>query len=75
MQYFEGKVVGVKSAKTVAVEVPYVYRHPKYKKIVKRTTKLLVHNEILEVAVGDRVRIEKSRPYSKLKHFKVISKI
>ncbi len=75
MQYFEGKIVKISAAKTAAIEVPYVYRHPKYKKIVKRTSKLLVHNEVEGLAVGDMVRIEKSRPYSKLKHFKVIAKI
>lgn len=75
MQYFEGKIVKLSSGKTVAVEVPYVYRHPKYKKIVKKTTKLLVQSEVEGLAVGDLVKIEKSKPYSKQKHFKVVTKI
>ncbi len=75
MQEFVGKVVSVKTPKTVAVEVPYVYRHPKYKKIIRRTTKLLVHNEIPEIKDGDMVRISKSRPYSRRKHFKLIGKV
>lgn len=75
MQSFKGQVTSAKTLKTVKVEVEYTYHHPKYKKILKRMTKLLVHNEIEGIKEGDRVEIVKSKPFSKLKHFKVLKKI
>ncbi|MBI3888024.1 30S ribosomal protein S17 [Candidatus Microgenomates bacterium] len=75
MQTFKGTVVAVKTLNTVKVAVEYIYRHPKYKKILKRTTKLLAHNELEGLKGGDLVEIIKSKPYSKLKHFKVVKKI
>lgn len=72
MQSFSGKVISAKTPQTVGVAVTYSYQHPKYKKIVKRTTKLLVHNELNDVKEGDVVKIQKTKPYSRNKHFKVI---
>ena len=71
MQFFEGKVVSAATAQTVGVEIPYFKKHAKYQKIIKLTTKLLAHNELEGVKVGDTVKIVKSRPYSKSKHFLV----
>ena len=71
MQFFTGKVVSSKTPQTVAVEVPYFKKHTKYQKIIKLTTKLLAHSELESVKEGDTVKIVKSRPYSKLKHFLV----
>jgi|GEM_PF-1241975 small subunit ribosomal protein S17 len=71
MQTFTGIVTSSKTPQTVRVEVNYIYKHPKYKKTLIRKTGLLVHNELPEIKVGDRVEIVKSRPYSRLKHFKV----
>lgn len=75
MQTFIGTVTSNKTPKTVRVEVSYAYKHPKYKKILIRKTKLLAHNELPEVGLGDTVRLVKSRPYSKRKHFRVIEKV
>lgn len=75
MQTFKGVVVSAKTAKTVKVVVGYTYKHPKYKKILKRTTNLLAHNEIEGIKAGDKVEIIKSKPFSKLKHFSVLKKI
>jgi small subunit ribosomal protein S17 len=69
MQSFEGTVISAKTPKTVAVAIDYYLRHAKYKKIMRRTTKLLAHNENLEIKEGDKVTVVKSRPYSKQKHF------
>jgi len=71
MQRFEGTVTSVKTPQTVAVEIVFFAKHPKYNKVLKKTTKLLAHNEIDGVKEGDKVAVIKSRPYSKLKHFKV----
>lgn len=71
MQTFEATVVSNKTTQTVTVTTDYIFRHPKYKKILKRTTKLAAHNDIPDIKIGDKVRLIKSRPYSKTKHFKV----
>lgn len=75
MQTFTGTIVSTKMKNTVAVEVPYTVRHPKYHKILKRTTKLLAHNEIEGLKVGQKVNIVKTKPYSKNTHFKVVEAI
>lgn len=74
MQSFTGTVTSVKTPQTVGVEINYFYRHLKYKKTLIRKTKLLAHNEIEGIKEGDKVEIIKCRPYSKLKHFKVVKK-
>ena len=72
MQTFTGTVTSAKTPQTVAVEFSYFHKHPKYRKIIRLTTKLLAHNEFSNVVEGDTVRIVKCRPYSKNKHFKVL---
>lgn len=72
MQTFIGTVISKKTPNTVAVTIPYYQKHPKYQKILKRITKILVHNEIDEIKNGDTVKIIKSKPYSKNKHFKTL---
>ena len=69
MQSFIGKVTSSKMQNTVVVAVEFARPHPKYKKIVKKTTKLKAHNVTPEVGVGDVVRIESVKPVSKEKHF------
>lgn len=75
MQKLEGIITSAKTKNTVTVAVPYIWHHPKYQKILKKTTKLLAHNELEELKEGDKVTIMKCRPYSKRKHFKVIKKV
>ncbi len=75
MQTFKAKVVSAKAAKTVSVVMDYIYQHRKYKKILRKKTKLLVHNELEGIKEGDTVQIIKSKPYSKLKHFSVVKKV
>lgn len=75
MQTFVAKVTSAKTLKTLAVEIGYTQTHPKYKKVMSRKTRFLVHNEIEGIKEGDSVKIAKSRPYSKAKHFIVIEKV
>lgn len=70
----EGKVVSTKMMKTVVVEVERVFRHPIYKKVIKRHKKYKAHNEKFQLEKGDQVRIQECRPISKDKHFVVIEK-
>ena len=66
-----GQVVSNKMDKTIAVSIERVVRHPTYGKFVRRTTKLLAHDEKNESHVGDRVEIMETRPLSKLKRWRV----
>ena len=70
MKVFIGKVLGTKAAKTATVAVERVVIHPLYQKRFKRDTKFQVHDEI-GVKVGDLVKFVDSKPYSKLKKWKI----
>ena len=66
-----GRVVSIKMMKTAAVLVARVEKHPLYKKTFMRTKKYLVDDPI-GVKLGDIVEIEKVRPISKNKHFRIM---
>ncbi len=67
-----GKVVSDKMDKTIVVAVEYRVRHPLYGKIVKRTYKLMAHDENNECGIGDRVRVMETRPLSKNKRWRLV---
>jgi small subunit ribosomal protein S17 len=67
----EGLVVSDKMEKTVVVVIQELKPHPLYKKVVRRNTRLKVHNENDDAHVGDRVRIVETRPVSKDKRWRV----
>jgi len=67
-----GTVVSNAMDKTVVVSVSDLKQHPIYKKVVRRTSKYLAHDEANECGVGDRVRIMETRPLSKLKRWRVV---
>jgi small subunit ribosomal protein S17 len=67
-----GRVVSDKMVKTVAVEIERLIRHPRYGKYVRRTTKLLAHDENGESHVGDLVTIAPCRPMSKRKSWRLL---
>ncbi len=67
-----GEVVSDKMNKTVVVAVSRVVRHPFYRKVLRRVTKLKAHDEKNECKVGDRVRLIETRPISKDKHWRVV---
>jgi len=71
MKIFTGKVISKKMAKTATVGVESIFSHRIYKKRLKRIKKYHVHDE-LETKVGDEVRFVASKPYSKLKRWKII---
>ena len=70
MKIFTGKVIKV-TEKTAKVEVERVLAHPLYTKRIKRVKNYLVHDEI-GVAVGDVVSFVATKPYSKLKKWKIV---
>lgn len=74
-QQLIGLIISDKMDKTVVVKVDVRKRHPKYKKSYTVSNKYKAHDENNEYKVGDRVVIESTRPISKEKKFRVISKV
>jgi small subunit ribosomal protein S17 len=68
----EGLVVSDKMDKTAVVAVVERKPHPLYRKTVQRTSKLYVHDETNDLNVGDRVRVQETRPLSKLKRWRIV---
>jgi small subunit ribosomal protein S17 len=66
-----GRVVSNKMDKTVAVAVERVVKHPMFGKFMRRTTKLLAHDEANACREGDVVSIVECRPMSKRKAWRV----
>ncbi len=66
-----GIVVSDKMQKTVVVNIESRFSHPIYSKIVVKTKKYLVHDELEECNIGDQVLIRESRPLSKKKRWKL----
>jgi small subunit ribosomal protein S17 len=56
---------------TLVVAVNERVSHPRYGKTVQRTKKLYVHDEKNEAKIGDRVRVQETRPLSKLKRWRL----
>jgi small subunit ribosomal protein S17 len=68
----EGFVVSDKMNKTVVVEVEDRVKHPLYGKVMRRTSKLKVHDEQNACGIGDRVMIMETRPLSATKRWRVV---
>jgi small subunit ribosomal protein S17 len=67
----EGTVVSDKMNSTIVVAVVERVSHPRYGKTVQRTKKLYAHDENNDAKVGDRVRVQETRPLSKLKRWRL----
>jgi small subunit ribosomal protein S17 len=67
-----GRVVSDKMQKTIAVEIERLIKHPMYGKYVRRTTKLLAHDENGESHIGDLVTITPCRPLSRRKSWRLV---
>lgn len=67
-----GRVVSTKMQKTVAVEIERLVKHGVYGKFIRRTTKLLAHDEKGESKDGDLVKIAPCRPMSRRKSWQLI---
>ena len=68
----EGVVSSVKMDKTAIVSIVSRVRHPLYRKTLQRTSKLYVHDAGNECREGDRVRVQETRPLSKLKRWRLL---
>ena len=67
-----GEVISSKMAKTIIVRVERRFPHPKFKKVVTGYKKFYAHDEKSEAKVGDRVKIEETRPLSKTKRWRLV---
>ena len=70
-----GVVKSAKMQKTVVVVIERLELHPKYKKYIRKRTKLYAHDERAECKEGDRVLIGETRPLSRLKRWRVLKKL
>jgi small subunit ribosomal protein S17 len=72
-----GKVISSKMDKSISVSIERLVKHPVYEKFIRRSTKLLAHDENNECNEGDLIVIESTKPVSKRKSWrlqKVLSK-
>lgn len=67
-----GLVVSNKMEKSIVVQIERKVKHPKYGKFVRKTTKLVAHDEQNECGVGDTVKIMETRPISKNKCWRLV---
>jgi small subunit ribosomal protein S17 len=70
-----GTVVSDKTDKTVVVKIERRVKHPLYGKIIKLSKKYHAHDEANEYREGETVRIEETRPISKLKTWRVLGRV
>ncbi|XP_022155383.1 uncharacterized protein LOC111022528 [Momordica charantia] len=71
MKQVVGMVVSNKMQKSVVVAVDRLFYHKLYNRYVKRTSKFMAHDENNQCNIGDRVKLDPSRPLSKHKHWMV----
>jgi small subunit ribosomal protein S17 len=71
----QGEVVSDKNDKTIVVKVERRLRHPVFKKTVRMSKKYHAHDENNEAKTGEIVRIEETRPQSKLKRWTLVAKV
>lgn len=67
-----GKVTSNKMDKTIVVAIEEHVKHPRYKKIMKRTYKLKAHDEKNDCNIGDTVKVMETRPLSKDKRWRLV---
>ena len=68
----QGRVVSDKMDKSILVAIKRQIKHPIYGKFIKKTTKLMVHDEQNDAGEGDTVRIMETRPISKNKRWRLV---
>ena len=68
-----GEVIANRMAKTIVVQIERRFPHASYKKVITAYSKFYAHDEKAEAKVGDKVRIEETRPLSKLKRWRLVA--
>ena len=67
-----GEVIANRMSKTIIVRVERRFPHPKFKKVITGYKKFYAHDEKSEAKLGDRVRIQETRPLSKTKRWRLV---
>lgn len=67
-----GRVVSNKMDKTIVVNVERRFRHPIYKKFIRRHKKYMAHDETNQCKIGDMVKIMETRPISRHKRWRLV---
>jgi small subunit ribosomal protein S17 len=67
-----GKVVSNKMTKSITIAIERKVKHPIYGKFMKKTTKLMAHDEQNSAGIGDTVRVMETRPLSKNKRWRLV---
>jgi len=75
MKTIQGTITSLKAANTARVKIVRNWQHPLYKKYVKRSKNFACHYEGMDLHEGDAVLISETKPISKTKHFRVVSKV
>ena len=68
----EGWVISNRMDKTIVVSVERRFRHPRYEKIIRSTSKLYAHDDKNQCQIGDKVKVMETRPLSKLKRWRLL---
>jgi small subunit ribosomal protein S17 len=68
----EGLVVSDKMEKTIVVELEDRVKHPRYSKVIRRTSKVKAHDEAGIAGIGDRVLLAETRPLSATKRWRLV---
>lgn len=58
--------------KTIVVAIDRLLRHPRYNRVIKRTSKLYAHDEKNQCQIGDKVKVMETKPLSRLKRWRVV---
>jgi small subunit ribosomal protein S17 len=68
----EGWVTSNRMNKTIVVAVQRQFRHPRYEKMIRRTSKLYAHDDQNQCRIGDKVQVMETKPLSKLKRWRLV---
>lgn len=72
---FTGKVVSIGMKNTIIVELSFSHAHALYKKQIRKTKRVAVRSDDMDIKIGQFVEIRETRPLSKTVHFNVLNVI
>jgi len=67
-----GVVITNKMDESIVVRIDRTAKHPVYRRIIKKSIKVMAHDEKKQAKLGDRVKIQESRPVSKNKRWRLV---
>jgi small subunit ribosomal protein S17 len=70
-----GTVVSNKMDKTVVIQVVRILKHPQYQRVIRRSNRLMAHDQDGLAGIGDKVRVMETRPLSKNKRWRLVEVI